>query len=80
MWNPHHYCLDRLKRKQAVSALDVNHSFFQVRKTNSDKRLYDEIVSTYANIAMNMGAIREIALKKMRQWFVFSKLFSVTLF
>ena len=66
--DPHHYFLDHLERKQAVSALDVNHGSCQVRTTNSNKRLYKEIASTYANIAVNMGAIREIAIKKMRRW------------
>ena len=68
LWNPHHYCLDQFKRKTPVSALDVSQGFRQVRTSTSEKRLYKEMASTYAGIAVNMGAIREITIKKMRKW------------
>lgn len=68
LWNPHHYHLDRFERRAPVTHQDVRQGFRQVQATSQEKRLYDEMANTYADIAVNMGAIREIAIKKMRRW------------
>lgn len=70
LWNPHHYLLDSFERKPPLTHQDVNKGFRQAKTSTSDKRLYDEIANTYADIAVNMGAIRQIAIKKMRKQYV----------
>lgn len=44
-----------------------------------EERLYDKLERTYADIAVNMGAIRQISTKKMKIRYVFSRIFSLNL-
>ena len=66
LWNLHHYRLDVFERKTPGPTPGGSTRGRQPRTAPSSKRLLEEMANVYEGIAVNMGAIREIATKKMR--------------
>ena len=67
LWNPHHYQLDAFLRKDPQPAPSRS----RLRNPNppqAEKRLYEEMARTYEDLEGNMGALRQISIKKMKKW------------
>lgn len=67
LWNPHHYRLDAFERKTQDPAPGGSARGLQQKTTSSTKRLFEKMANAYEDIAVNMGAIRQIATKKMKK-------------
>ena len=72
LWNPHHYLLGTFERKAAPAAQGAGQPPPRQARTagpsQSTKRMYNEMVRTYDCLEDNLGALRQIASKKMRSW------------
>ena len=70
LWNPHHYVLDSFMRKNPppVQGGSQPHRLSRTSgPSQSDKRLFDEMAWTYDKLEDNLGALRQIASKKLRR-------------
>lgn len=65
LWNPHHYQLDVFKRKTRDPAPGGSTQGCQPRTNPNAKRLHKEMARMYKDIAVNVGALRQIASKKL---------------
>ena len=70
LWNPHHYHLDSFLRKTPQPAPGGSQGRRAPRNSGpsqADKRLFEEMARTYEGMEMNLGALRQIASKKIRR-------------
>lgn len=68
LWNPHHYQLQSFLRKEPQVAQGGSRQTKNSNPSKAEKHLFDKMARTCNQLGLNLGALRQIASKKLKKW------------